>query len=147
MPQCEQVTEERVNGVAVKFRQLVSATANDTGNADAANAQFSAALEAGKAAVEIGQIVPEHAQAALTELEQQHWGGGGLNGFTALGKFNLAGFSRAVLGVRPRKGVPPNRNWQSRADSPDVRITRPIHAGAKAIWTPSLARRSYRRII
>ena len=45
---CEQVTEERVNSVAVKLRQLVSATADDTDDADAANEQFSAALEAGK---------------------------------------------------------------------------------------------------
>jgi hypothetical protein len=68
---CEQVTEERVNAVAAKLRQLVSATANDTADADAANAQFSAALDAGKTAVEIGKIDPEHAEAALAELEQQ----------------------------------------------------------------------------
>jgi hypothetical protein len=37
----------------------------------AANAQFSAALEVGKTAVEIGKIDPEDAEAALTELEQQ----------------------------------------------------------------------------
>jgi hypothetical protein len=68
---CEQVTEERVNSVAVKLRQLVSATADDPDDADAANEQFSAALEAGKTAVEIGRISPEHAEAALVELEQQ----------------------------------------------------------------------------
>ena len=68
---CEQVTEERVNAVAAKLRQLVSATADDTTDADAANEQFSAALEAGKTAVEIGKIDPEHAEAALIELEQQ----------------------------------------------------------------------------
>ena len=68
---CEQVTEERVNAVAAKLRQLVSATADDTADASAANEQFSAALEAGKTAVEIGRIDPEHAEAALTELEQQ----------------------------------------------------------------------------
>ena len=68
---CEQVTEERVNSVAVKLRQLVSATADDTADAHAANEQFSAALEAGRSAVEIGKINPEHAEAALIELEQQ----------------------------------------------------------------------------
>jgi hypothetical protein len=68
---CEQVTEERVNAVAEKLKELVSATAEDAADADAADEQFSAALEAGKAAVEIGRIDPEHAEAALTELEQQ----------------------------------------------------------------------------
>jgi hypothetical protein len=68
---CEQVTEERVNSVAVKLRELVSATADDRADAHAANEQFSAALEAGKTAVESGRIDPEHAEAALTELEQQ----------------------------------------------------------------------------
>src|SRR5260221_9231788 len=68
---CEQVTEERVNAVAAKLRQLVSVTADDTADADAANEQFSVALEAGKTAVEIGRIDPEHAEAALIELEQE----------------------------------------------------------------------------
>ena len=68
---CEQVTEERVNSVAAKLRQLVLATADDTADAREANEQFSAALEAGKTAVEIGRIDPENAEAALTELEQE----------------------------------------------------------------------------
>jgi hypothetical protein len=68
---CEQVTEERVTSVAVKLSKLVSATADDTADADAANEQFFAALEAGKTAVESGRIDPEHAEAALIELEQQ----------------------------------------------------------------------------
>jgi hypothetical protein len=68
---CEQVTEERVNSVAAKLRQLVLATADDTTDAREANEQFFAALEAGKTAVEIGRIDPENAEAALTELEQQ----------------------------------------------------------------------------
>jgi|SRR5690348_2527584 hypothetical protein len=68
---CEQVTEERVNSVAVKLKQLVSATADDAADAQAAVEQFSAALEAGKTAVELGRIDPEHAEAALVELEQQ----------------------------------------------------------------------------
>jgi len=68
---CEQVTEERVNAVATKLRELVSATADDAADADSANEQFAVALETGKAAVEIGRIDPEHAEAALTELEQQ----------------------------------------------------------------------------
>jgi hypothetical protein len=68
---CEQVTEERVTSVAAKLRHLVSATANDVTDADTANEQFSVALEAGKTAVESGRIDPEHAEAALVELEQQ----------------------------------------------------------------------------
>ena len=68
---CEQVTEERVNSVTAKLRQLVSATADDTADADAADREFSAVLEAGKAAVETGRIDPEYAEAALIELEQQ----------------------------------------------------------------------------
>jgi hypothetical protein len=68
---CEQVTEERVNSVALKLRELVSATADDTADASAANEQFLAALEDGKTAVELGRINPDHAEAALVELEQQ----------------------------------------------------------------------------
>ena len=68
---CEQVTEDRVNAVAAKLRQLVSTTADDAADADAANEQFSAAVEAGKTAVEIGRIDPEQAEAALIELEHQ----------------------------------------------------------------------------
>jgi thiazole synthase ThiGH ThiG subunit len=68
---CEQVTEERVNAVSTKLRQLVSAAADDAADANAANEQFSVALEAGKTAVEMGRIDPEHAEAALTEIEQQ----------------------------------------------------------------------------
>jgi len=68
---CEQVTEERVNSIAVKLRHLISTTANDTADADDASEEFSAALEAGITAVETGRIDPEHAEAALIELEQQ----------------------------------------------------------------------------
>ena len=68
---CEQVTEERVNAVAVKLRELVAATADDDSDADLANEQFSAALEEGKTAVESGRIDPEQAEAALNELEQK----------------------------------------------------------------------------
>jgi hypothetical protein len=68
---CEQVTEERVNAVAVKLRELVAATADNDSDADLANEQFSAALEVGKTAVESGRIDPEKAEAALNELEQK----------------------------------------------------------------------------
>jgi hypothetical protein len=68
---CEQVTDERVNSIAVKLRHLISTTANDTADADDASEGFSAALEAGITAVEAGRIDPEHAEAALIELEQQ----------------------------------------------------------------------------
>ena len=68
---CEEVTEERINAVAVRLRELVAATADDDTDADLANAQFSAALEVGKTAVESGRIDPEQADVALNELEQQ----------------------------------------------------------------------------
>ncbi len=68
---CEQVTEERVASVAVKLRQLVSAAAGDLADAEAANEQFSAALDAGKTAAEGGKIDPEQAEAALVELEAE----------------------------------------------------------------------------
>ena len=68
---CEQVTEERVNSIALKLRHLVSTTANDTADADAANEQFSAAVEAGKQAVEVGRVDPEDAESALIEIENQ----------------------------------------------------------------------------
>ena len=68
---CEEVTEERINAVAVKLRELVAATADDDMDADLANEQFSAALEVGKTAVESGRIDPEQAEVALNELEQQ----------------------------------------------------------------------------
>ena len=67
----EQVTDERVDSIAVKLRHLVSTTATDPADADAANEQFSEAVEAGIMAVETGRIDPEHAEAALIELEQQ----------------------------------------------------------------------------
>jgi hypothetical protein len=68
---CEQVTEERINAVAVKLRPLVAATADDDSDAGMANEQFSAALEVGKTAVESGRIDPELAEVALNELEEE----------------------------------------------------------------------------
>src|ERR1700756_6006093 len=68
---CEEVTEERVSSVTTKLRQLVSATADDTADADAADREFSAALEAGKTAVGSGRIDPHYAEAALIELATQ----------------------------------------------------------------------------
>ena len=68
---CEQVTEERINAVAVKLRELVAAAADNDSDADLANEQFSAALEEGRTAVESGRIDPEQAEIALNELEQR----------------------------------------------------------------------------
>ena len=59
---CEEVTEERVNSVTAKLRRLVSAAADDTSDADAADQEFSAALEVGKTAVETGKIDPHYAE-------------------------------------------------------------------------------------
>lgn len=68
---CEQVTEERVNAVAVKLRELVAETPDDDSDADLTDEQFSAAVEAGKIAVESGRIDPKQAEVALNELEQE----------------------------------------------------------------------------
>jgi len=70
---CEEVTEERVTAVAAKLKQLVSATAEDVADAEAASEQFAAALEVGKTktAAESGRIDPEQAEAALVELEEE----------------------------------------------------------------------------
>ena len=68
---CEEVTEERINAVAVRLRELVAATADDDTDADLANEQFSAALEVGKTAVESGRIDPEQAEVALDDLEEE----------------------------------------------------------------------------
>jgi hypothetical protein len=53
---CEQVTEARVNAVAVKLRELVAASADNDSDANLANEKLSAALEVGKTAVESGRI-------------------------------------------------------------------------------------------
>jgi hypothetical protein len=68
---CEQVTEERLNALAVKLRELVVATADDDTDADLANKQFSATLEVGRSAVESGRIDPEQAEGALSDLEEE----------------------------------------------------------------------------
>jgi thiazole synthase ThiGH ThiG subunit len=69
--QCEQVTEERLNSVAVKARHALLARANDDADAEAADERFSAALEAGRTAAESGRIDPESVELALSELEEQ----------------------------------------------------------------------------
>ena len=68
---CEEVTEERINSVTARLRQLVFATADNAADASAADQQFSAALDAGRVAVETGKSNPDDAEAALLELEQQ----------------------------------------------------------------------------
>ena len=68
---CEEVTEERVNTVTARLRQLVLATADNAADASAADQRFSAALDVGRGAVETGKINPDDAEAALIELEQQ----------------------------------------------------------------------------
>ena len=68
---CDQVTEERLNTVAVKLRKLVAATADDNVDADLANKRFAAALEVAKTAVESGQINLKQAEVALNDLEKE----------------------------------------------------------------------------
>ncbi|HEX3499684.1 MAG TPA: hypothetical protein VHT04_10210 [Stellaceae bacterium] len=67
--QCEQVTEERLNSVAVKARHAVLATAIDAADAEAAEELFSAAVEAGRTAVESGTIDAGSVETALNEME------------------------------------------------------------------------------
>lgn len=50
--------------------ELVAAAANDDTDADLANEQFSAAVEAGKTAIENGRIDAGQAEVALNGLEQ-----------------------------------------------------------------------------
>ena len=70
---CEQVTEERLDAVAVKLRELFAATVDDDTDGDLANKQFAAALEAGRTAVESGRVDPEQAEGALNDLEKELW--------------------------------------------------------------------------
>jgi len=51
------MTEERVNTVTAKLRQLVLATADNAADASLADQQFSAARDAGKGAVEPGKSI------------------------------------------------------------------------------------------
>jgi hypothetical protein len=67
--QCEQVSEERLNSVAVKARHAVLATATDAADAEAAEELFSAAVEAGRTAVESGKVDPGAVETALSEME------------------------------------------------------------------------------
>src|SRR6266851_2746363 len=67
--QCEKVTEERLNAVAAKARDAVMATATDEADAKAADELFSAAVEAGRMAAESGEVDPDSAETALTEME------------------------------------------------------------------------------
>ena len=55
---CEQVTEARVNAVAVKLRELVAAAADDDSDADLANEQFSAAIERARPWSRAGGSIP-----------------------------------------------------------------------------------------
>jgi hypothetical protein len=67
----EEVTEERLNSVTPKLRRLLSASATDAADAEAANERFSVALDAGRTAAEVGKIDPDDAEAALCEMEEQ----------------------------------------------------------------------------
>jgi thiazole synthase ThiGH ThiG subunit len=69
--QCEQVSEERLNAVAVKARNAVMATAHDAADAEAADELFSAAVDAGRVAAEGGKVDPDAVESALSEIEQR----------------------------------------------------------------------------
>jgi thiazole synthase ThiGH ThiG subunit len=69
--QCEQVSEERLNAVALKARDAVMATAHDAADAEAAGELFSAAVDAGRMAAESGKVHPEAVESALSEIEQR----------------------------------------------------------------------------
>lgn len=69
--QCEQVSEERLEAVAVKARNAVMATAHDAADAEAAEELFSAALDAGRMAAENGKVDSDAVENALSEIEQR----------------------------------------------------------------------------
>jgi hypothetical protein len=68
---CEQVSEERLNAVAVKARNAVMVTAHDEADAEAADELFSAAVDAGRIAAEDGKVDPDAVESALSEIEQR----------------------------------------------------------------------------
>jgi hypothetical protein len=68
---CDEVTDERLNSVAAKVKEVVLATANDEADAESAQERFSIAVEAGRTAVETGKIDPDAAEGALGEMEQE----------------------------------------------------------------------------
>ena len=67
--QCEQVSEERLNAVAVRARDMMITSATDAKDAEAAEALFSAAVEAGRSAAEGGKVDPESVETAFGEME------------------------------------------------------------------------------
>jgi hypothetical protein len=107
---CEQVTEERVNAVAIKLRELVAAAADDDSDADLANEQFSAALEK---------------RASGREREDR--------ARTGRGCPKRAG--TATLGLKPRV----RRRIQLPPHSPALR-TRSYHADARVQHHPEVVR-------
>jgi thiazole synthase ThiGH ThiG subunit len=68
---CEQVTEERLNAVAAKVKNVVLARAHDDADAEAASDRFSAAVEAGRTVAESGRIDPDVAENAFSEMEER----------------------------------------------------------------------------
>ncbi len=67
----EHLTEDHMKSVAGRMRRVLLAAAEDEADAAAANERFSAAIEAGSAAVVRGVIDPEAAEAALDEMAEQ----------------------------------------------------------------------------
>jgi hypothetical protein len=68
---CEQVTDERLNSLAVKMRTAVLALVDDEAEVEATSAYFTEGIEAGRSAAENGDVEPEAVETALEELEEQ----------------------------------------------------------------------------
>jgi hypothetical protein len=67
----QHMSEQRLNSMDMKLRQVVAIMATDGADAEAADERFSAEVEAGKVAAETGMIDPENAEVALIEMESQ----------------------------------------------------------------------------
>jgi hypothetical protein len=68
---CASISEERLHSVIDKARDVVLAAAGDEAEAAAAVGCFTAAFDAGQAAVESGRLDPQEAELAFRELEQE----------------------------------------------------------------------------
>jgi hypothetical protein len=69
--QCRSASDERLNSIATKVKDIVSATATDEIGAEVAQGRFFAAMEAGRTAAENGQVDPQAVETALKELEEE----------------------------------------------------------------------------
>lgn len=68
---CAFVSQQRIKAMATTLEGLATASAGEAADAKTAHARLSAALEAGRVAVESGRIDPDDAGMLLVELEHE----------------------------------------------------------------------------